>query len=91
MAEKEKIRKSSYRKALLYAKIRDLVLDMSAELQKLLDKEREAFGTIELSFNKSKVHVDKITLADKPLFDLRNEPTITQPSIEATSKEQKEE
>jgi len=69
----KKLRDSSVKRGELYARIRDEVFDFTEKLQKVISKEKDVFGIIELSFNRSSVHVDKITLADKPLLEMRRE------------------
>jgi hypothetical protein len=72
--EKQKeLRKSSKERGELYARIRDLVLDFNEQLGNVVKREREVFGSIEITIAKSKTHVSKIMLADKPRLELNAE------------------
>jgi len=69
----KKLRKSSIERGQLYAKIRDKTLDFAEDINFILKGEKEVFGSVEMSISKSKTHINKIMLCDKPLLELNRE------------------
>lgn len=69
----KQLRKSSVERGKLYAKIRNKTLDFAEEINFILKGEQEIFGNVEMSISKSKAHVIKTTLCDKPLLELNRE------------------